>query len=54
MVFSYIGISWIAWRSGIFIHKFLSSPRISNLGCLIGHGMINHSGNGGEDVVSWS
>ena len=54
MVFAYIGISWIAWMSGIFIHKFLSSPRISKLGCSIWCGMINHSRNGGEDVVAWS
>ena len=54
MVFAYIGISWIAWRSGIFIYKLFSSPRISKLGCSIGHGMINHSGNGGENAVAWS
>ena len=54
MVFAYIGVSWIAWRSGIFIQKFLSSPRISKSGCSIGHGMINHFGNGGEDMVAWS
>jgi len=31
-----------------------SSPRRSKLGCSIGHGMIIHSGNWGEDVVAWS
>ena len=54
MVFAYIGISTIAWRSGIFMYKFFSSPRISKSGCCIGHGIINHLGNGGEDVVTWS
>lgn len=54
MVFAYIGISWIDWTSGIFMHKFLSSPRMSKSGCSIGHGMIKHSRNGGEDMVAWS
>ena len=52
MVFAYIGMSWIAWRRGIFIHKFFNSPRRSKSGCYNGHGMINRSGNGGEDVVA--
>ena len=51
IVFAYIGMSWMAWRSGIFMYKFLSSPRISKSGCSIGRGTINHSRNGGEDVV---
>ena len=54
MVFAYIGISWVAWRSGIFIHKFLNSPRRSKSRCSIGCGMINCSRNGGEDVDAWS
>lgn len=53
IVFAYIRISWIAWRSGIFIHRFLSSPRRSNSGCSIGRDMINHSRNGREDFVAW-
>ena len=52
MVLAYMGISWMAWRSGIFMYRFLSSPRISKLGCSIGHGIINRSMNGGEDVVT--
>ena len=54
MVFAQTGISWITWRSGIFIHKFLSSPRRSKSGCSIGRGMISRSGNGRKEVVAWS
>ena len=55
IVFAYIGMSWMAWRNGIFMYRFFSSPRISKLACCIGRGIINRSGNGGEDVVvgSW-
>ena len=52
MVFAYIGMSWIAWRRGIFIHKFFNYPKRSKLGCSNGRGMINRSGNGGEEVVT--
>ena len=52
MVFAYIGMSWMAWRSGIFMYRFLSSPRMSKLGCCIGRGIVNHSRNGGEDVIT--
>lgn len=54
MVFTQMGISWIAWRSGIFIQKIFSSPKRSKSGCSIGRGMISHSRNGGEEVVSCS
>ena len=53
IVFSYIRMSWMAWRNGIFMYKFFNSSRMSKSGYCIGQGMINHSRNGGEDVVSW-
>ena len=54
MVFAYIGISRITWRSGIFMYRFSSSPRMSKSGYCIGQGIINRSRNGGEDVVAGS
>jgi len=52
MVFAYMGISCIAWRNGILIYKFCSSPRISKSGYCGGRGMANRSGKGGEDVIT--
>ena len=43
----YIGTSFMAWRSGIFTHNFLSSPRSSissGLGCVVAG---SHSRKGG-------
>lgn len=36
------------------MYKFCSSPKISKSGHCIRRGIINHSWNGGEDVVAGS
>jgi len=47
MVFAYIQMSWMAWRSGFFMYIFLSSPIMSKSGCCRGRGIVNRSGSGG-------
>ena len=47
-------MSWIAWRRGILIQRFLNSPRISKSGVVIGLGKVNLSGNGGRVILSSS
>ena len=53
IVFAYIEMSSMDWRNGIFMYKFSNSPRMSKLAYCVGQAMINHFGNGGEDVVAW-
>lgn len=52
--FLYINTSFMAWRSGIFTHNCLSSPRSlvsSEFGCVV---TVSHSGKGGMALGSLS